>query len=540
MWRSPSERRARPAGAELCCRSSRGSGAGCARRSPRRGSGAAAAARQCCAAATLASTTGAWCRWSPSRSSLCTSRAPPRRARARGVSPRQPARAGRESGREAGLLRIAADHVLDEMLRGPAPRDGERAPFEPEAGAYGSGHHHGEHGHARCMHGRQGRASSHEERVAITVPRLLALLQLASPWLPVGAFSYSQGLEAAIEAGLARRRARRRRWIAACSNWRRALEAPVLPRLRLALTATTARRSCAGTRSSSPAARPPSSAPRRCRWATRSHTCSPSSSGVRREAESRERRIRRSPRRSRSPQGVEVSERQSARLSLVVAREPGDGGGEGRAARADRRPRMLLALGARIDESAARPGRVADDASAGFGPGLALRRTARDPRDRCSVHQSRDVATAGITGRPFESASGARWAPARPRWSLALCRRCAIATTSPSSPTTSTPRRTRSSSSRNEALAPERIIGVETGGCPHTAIREDASINLEAVARMSALPGARARVRRERRRQPRATFSPELSDLTLYVIDVAAATRSRARAGRGSRGPISW
>src|SRR5687767_6925812 len=87
---------------------------------------------------------------------------------------------------------------------------------------------------------------------------------------------------------------------------------------------------------------------------------------------------------------------------------------------------------------------------------------------------------------------------------------------------------------RNEALAPERIIGVETGGCPHTAIREDASINLEAVTRLS-------------RRFPRldliviesggdnlaATFSPELSDLTLYVIDVAAGDKIPRKGGPG-------
>jgi urease accessory protein len=87
---------------------------------------------------------------------------------------------------------------------------------------------------------------------------------------------------------------------------------------------------------------------------------------------------------------------------------------------------------------------------------------------------------------------------------------------------------------RNEALAPERIIGVETGGCPHTAIREDASINLEAVARLD-------------RRFPKldliliesggdnlaATFSPELSDLTLYVIDVAAGDKIPRKGGPG-------
>jgi len=75
----------------------------------------------------------------------------------------------------------------------------------------------------------------------------------------------------------------------------------------------------------------------------------------------------------------------------------------------------------------------------------------------------------------------------------------------------------------NEALAAERILGVETGGCPHTAIREDASINLEAVDRLAARFGNLDVVFVESSGDNlAATFSPELSDLTLYVIDVAA------------------
>jgi len=87
---------------------------------------------------------------------------------------------------------------------------------------------------------------------------------------------------------------------------------------------------------------------------------------------------------------------------------------------------------------------------------------------------------------------------------------------------------------RSGALAPERIAGVETGGCPHTAIREDASINLAAIAEM-------------RRRFPdldlilvesggdnlAATFSPELADLTIYVIDVAAGDKIPGKGGPG-------
>jgi urease accessory protein len=73
------------------------------------------------------------------------------------------------------------------------------------------------------------------------------------------------------------------------------------------------------------------------------------------------------------------------------------------------------------------------------------------------------------------------------------------------------------------ALAPERIVGVETGGCPHTAIREDASINLEAVDRLlEQFPNADIVFIESGGDNLAATFSPELSDLTLYVIDVAA------------------
>ena len=87
---------------------------------------------------------------------------------------------------------------------------------------------------------------------------------------------------------------------------------------------------------------------------------------------------------------------------------------------------------------------------------------------------------------------------------------------------------------RNGALAPERIIGVETGGCPHTAIREDASINLEAVARLSDRFEALDLVIIESGGDNlAATFSPELSDLTLYVIDVAAGDKIPRKGGPG-------
>jgi urease accessory protein len=87
---------------------------------------------------------------------------------------------------------------------------------------------------------------------------------------------------------------------------------------------------------------------------------------------------------------------------------------------------------------------------------------------------------------------------------------------------------------RHHALAPERILGVETGGCPHTAIREDASINLEAVARLSGrFPDLDLVFVESGGDNLAATFSPELSDLTLYVIDVAAGDKIPRKGGPG-------
>ncbi len=87
---------------------------------------------------------------------------------------------------------------------------------------------------------------------------------------------------------------------------------------------------------------------------------------------------------------------------------------------------------------------------------------------------------------------------------------------------------------RNQALAPERIIGVETGGCPHTAIREDASINLEAVARLNrSFTDLDVIFIESGGDNLAATFSPELSDLTLYVIDVAAGDKIPRKGGPG-------
>ena len=87
---------------------------------------------------------------------------------------------------------------------------------------------------------------------------------------------------------------------------------------------------------------------------------------------------------------------------------------------------------------------------------------------------------------------------------------------------------------RNEALEEGRIIGVETGGCPHTAIREDASINLSAIDELCrSFPNLDMVMVESGGDNLAATFSPELSDLTIYVIDVAAGDKIPRKGGPG-------
>jgi urease accessory protein len=89
---------------------------------------------------------------------------------------------------------------------------------------------------------------------------------------------------------------------------------------------------------------------------------------------------------------------------------------------------------------------------------------------------------------------------------------------------------------RAQALAAERIMGVETGGCPHTAIREDASMNLAAVEYMNQrFPQAQLSFLESGGDNLAATFSPELADLTIYVIDVAAGEKIPRKGGPGIR-----
>ena len=87
---------------------------------------------------------------------------------------------------------------------------------------------------------------------------------------------------------------------------------------------------------------------------------------------------------------------------------------------------------------------------------------------------------------------------------------------------------------RHEAMSPDRIVGVETGGCPHTAIREDASINLAAIDDLcEKFAGLELIIIESGGDNLAATFSPELSDLTLYVIDVAGGEKIPRKGGPG-------
>jgi urease accessory protein len=89
---------------------------------------------------------------------------------------------------------------------------------------------------------------------------------------------------------------------------------------------------------------------------------------------------------------------------------------------------------------------------------------------------------------------------------------------------------------RRGALAPERVLGVETGGCPHTAIREDASVNLEAVHQLlGTFPQLDLVVIESGGDNLAATFSPELVDATIYVIDVAEGEKIPRKGGPGIR-----
>jgi urease accessory protein len=87
---------------------------------------------------------------------------------------------------------------------------------------------------------------------------------------------------------------------------------------------------------------------------------------------------------------------------------------------------------------------------------------------------------------------------------------------------------------RSGALTQDRIVGVETGGCPHTAIREDASINLTAIEQLgSDFPNLELVIVESGGDNLAATFSPELADLTIYVIDVAAGDKIPRKGGPG-------
>jgi len=94
---------------------------------------------------------------------------------------------------------------------------------------------------------------------------------------------------------------------------------------------------------------------------------------------------------------------------------------------------------------------------------------------------------------------------------------------------------------RSGCLPAERIVGVETGGCPHTAIREDASMNLQAIADLERrFPSLALALVESGGDNLAATFSPDLADVTIYVIDVAGGDKIPPRADPESRAPTCW
>ena len=443
-------------------------------------------------------------------------------ARARRLSPRQSPRAG------AGRRRLAAPRGRSRARARCSKGLGARvspleAPFEPEAGAYGAHHRHdNESGH--------GGAHPRIRREAHVNAR--RLLQLASPALPVGAYSYSQGLEAAVEAGIVRDAASAQRWIGDVLELSVArMEAPIFLRLVAAWRAGddaavralerriprqprdrgAARRDAAdGLFAAPPAARPGD------------RTARP------RSMRSRSSRI---PRRSRSPspRGSIDAPRGARGLSLRVGREPGARRAED-ACRSARPPASASCSRSRERIAAARRARR----GAGRRRALQLRAGARARSRRATKRSTAGSSGHETTSSRFASASAGRSARARPRSRSRCARRCATATTSPWSPTTSTPRRTRSSwcatrRSRPSASSASRPAAARTPRSART--RRSTSRRWRGSNRR--FPALEVIFIESGGDNLAATFSPELSDLTLYVIDVAAGDKIPRKGGPG-------
>ena len=179
-------------------------------------------------------------------------------------------------------------------------------------------------------------------------------------------------------------------------------------------------------------------------------------------------------------------------------------------------------------------------ASAASLPGARAReRAARNPvHAAISIVTRKPMIIERMTRNLCASASAARSAPARPRSSTALCKRLRDRYRHRGRDQRHLhPRGRRVPHPQRGACRAERIVGVETGGCPHTAIREDASINLEAVDELvTRFPDARSDHRRERRRQPGRHLQPRARRPDASTSSTSPpATRSRARAARASR-----
>ena len=273
----------------------------------------------------------------------------------------------------------------------------------------------------------------------------------------------------------------------------------------------------AGTRCSWRAARAPNCAPRARRWAIRSSRLL---QGAGRQTAAPPHGTRsRFPRRSHYAVARWNIERVDAliALSLGVVRESGDGGGEDGAARPDRRGRKCCSRSASGCPASRRARRRSPTTRSAISrPGWRSCRRATKRSTAGSSDRKRWKAMTDVSSKRIERPApllrvgiGGPVGSGKTALTLALCRalrdRYDVAVVTNDIYT----EEDAQFLVRNEALAPERIIGVETGGCPHTAIREDASINLEAVdAAESPLPGPRSRHHRVGRRQSRGDLQP--------------------------------
>ena len=361
-------------------------------------------------------------------------------------------------------------------------------------------------------------------------PALIRLLQLTSPALPVGAYTYSQGLEWAAEAGTVKDEATALAWIGDCLEFGIArFEAVYLAHMLAAWTQSDTAR-LAQLDEEFIASR--ESAELRAETAQMGYSLARllTDLGVFPTASLAAFSQPSFPLAwscAASAWDVPVQGRRR-RLSVGVGGESGDGCGEDRPARANGRPAHADGTGTTHPGAGGSGGRGQPRHHPQLPAGVChCLQLPRNP-----IHETVQIMT--HRSQPLRVGIGGPVGSGKTALTLALCQalrdRYKLAVVTNDIYT----EEDAQFLVRNEALAPERIIGVETGGCPHTAIREDASINLEAVDRLNKrFPGLDVIFVESGGDNLAATFSPELSDLTIYVIDVAAGEKIPRKGGPG-------